>query len=436
MDFSCRNLRKSYCLHAVGKAQLKYDKDLKQTSIFCQISPETSVNGTPYTAELVCDESRILFARCYGCPAQEGFFINCAPFIFLKLFLTGVCKHVMAMVGWVHHSSVADSVTETLCYWRKAPLANFDVTLHPSKMNAREIAEVLPVLYKSDGSFMNKVKNCLQVCNAPILRNQLCSTVHPLCMHGLMYDFCRTASIADKNFTAFAQFVEVRLRSADKSLMQKTKEETRSQSASALWRILRYGRVTASILAEVAGCEKESAIERLVNKIFGAEKLKTTAAMARGLRIENDVRKQFCKTHRRQVQPGHFEMHPLYSIFGASPDGVGSDFILEIKSPVKNENAKNFLTADGKKPNRKVLLQILLQMKLCGKKTAYLLITDANFEENKKFKCIKINFDESSQELGQVALREKFYEAVRRAEEFYKKHVFYRMISKFRPILV
>lgn len=368
---------------------------------------------------------------------KKVFLLIARALFFLQMLLTGVCKHVMAVVGWIHHSSVADSVTDTLCYWRKAPLASIDVTLHPSKMNAQEIAEILPVLYNSDGSFLNKVKNCLEVRNAPsMLRNQLCSTIHPLCMHGLMFDFCRTASIADKNFTAFAQFVEVRLRSADKSLMQKTKEETRSQSASALWRILRYGRVTASILAEVAGCEKESAIERLVNKIFGAEKFKTTAAMARGLRIENDVRKQFCKTHRRQVQPGHFEMHPLYSIFGASPDGVGSDFILEIKSPVKNENAKNFLTADGKKPNRKVLLQILLQMKLCGKKIAYLLITDAKFEENKKFNCITINFDESSQELGQVALRETFYGAVRRAEEFYKKHVFYKMISKFRPILV
>jgi hypothetical protein len=115
---------------------------------------------------------------------------------------------------------------------------------------------------------------------------------------------------------------------------------------------------------------------------------------------------------------------PELPLCGASPDGVGIDFLLEIKSPARNENRKNFIKADGK-PTKKVLLQVLLQLKMSGKKKCYLIITDENFESNKKYETVEVVLDEESEKVLDTALAH--------AERFWEKHIFPVLARNMRP---
>lgn len=314
-----------------------------------------------------------------------------------------------------------------------------NLLLHPSKMTPNEIRVDLKSLYQSgSGTFLDDVKAKLLEMKVPsVLRAQFTNSNHPLCLHTLVHKFCTTRDYYDKSFDNLKGFVETALKSfeLDKEMALKTKVETQNQSSSPLWRLLRYGRITASSLAAAAGCKKDTSEERMVLKVFGAENLKATEAMTRGLRIENEVRRVFCRDKKRRVQLGHFAMSHKLPLFGASPDGIGSDFILEIKSPKENKNIVYYLKADGT-PTKKVLLQMLLQTKLCEKKKGYLLIPDENFESNEMYKCVEVEFDEDSIDPHQIKLREIFYDAIEKAETFYKKNVHPKLIERMRPILV
>lgn len=340
----------------------------------------------------------------------------------------------MATVAWVHYKAVEPSCTDTTCYWKKSALSAIDLTLHPSKMTPHEIAVDLKSAYRGNGLFLEKLKPVLMQLKVPsMLRSQLKNTSHPLCMQNLMHQFA-TSQVRDKSFQNFKDFVSASIRSLGKKIERETMIETRRQGESALWRLLRFGRVTASSLSAAAGCQKDSSEERMKRTVFGTEKFHPTLAMQRGLRIEDEVRQQFCKDRKRKVQLGHFLMSEELPLFGASPDGIGTDFILEIKSPSDNKNINNYIKVDGT-PTRKVLLQVLLQLKMSGKQRAYLLIADQDFEKNKLYKTIEVYYDEQSTEQGQLLLKNIFKEAISNAEEFYKKNIYYELVKRMRPIL-
>jgi putative phage-type endonuclease len=347
-----------------------------------------------------------------------------------------VCKHQLAVVAWAHYKAVEPSCTDVTCYWRKSALSCVDLTLHPSQMTPNEIGADLKSAYQGGGSFLDSLKPHIMTMRVPsLLKSQLVNTAHPLDMHVLMHKFCSSRSIADKSCENFKEFVSRAVNTVDPKILLETKVATKAQSKSAVWKLLRYGRITASTLATVAGCGKECTAESLVNKLFCSEKLKTTPAMARGLAIEDLVRSQFCKDTKRKVQEGHFLMHKEYPLFGASPDGIGNDFILEIKSPKENRSVRNYLKVDGT-PTKKVMLQILLQLKLCGKKKAFLLIPDENFEQNLKYQSVQVNFDDDSCDPEQLELQALFNSSVRKAEDFFKKYMYYKMIERMRPVIV
>ena len=79
-----------------------------------------------------------------------------------------------------------------------------------------------------------------------------------------------------------------------------------------------------------------------------------------------------------------------YVIFGASPDGVAEDFVLEIKSPTSLEAKKNYVNARGV-INKKFIAQMQLQMLFAKKQKALFVITPPNFEKlNEKEKLQNI----------------------------------------------
>ena len=70
--------------------------------------------------------------------------------------------------------------------------------------------------------------------------------------------------------------------------------------------------------------------------------------------------------------------HP---VFGASPDGISSTHVLEIKCPVSAKTKLNYINAKGEIVE-KVKSQIQLQMAFSGRRMGILCVADPDFEKS------------------------------------------------------
>ena len=65
-------------------------------------------------------------------------------------------------------------------------------------------------------------------------------------------------------------------------------------------------------------------------------------------------------------------------MLGASPDGIGSDYILEIKCPSSEKTVADYLSKGN--INKRCKGQINLQMLAAGKSKGLLVVADPEFE--------------------------------------------------------
>ena len=71
-----------------------------------------------------------------------------------------------------------------------------------------------------------------------------------------------------------------------------------------------------------------------------------------------------------------------YPMFGASPDGIFSTHVLEIKCPLTAKTELNYIDSNGR--TEKVKSQIQLQMVFTGREMGFLCVADPDFEKNQK----------------------------------------------------
>jgi hypothetical protein len=81
--------------------------------------------------------------------------------------------------------------------------------------------------------------------------------------------------------------------------------------------------------------------------------------------------------------------HP---IFGASSDGINSEFTVEIKCPINDKSYFNFIDKTGNITPR-YKSQVQLQLHISGRKFALFCVASPEFEKNKLVKIIKIPYD-------------------------------------------
>ena len=152
---------------------------------------------------------------------------------------------------------------------------------------------------------------------------------------------------------------------------------------------LRYGRITGSKLYEAAQCKTKDG--SLVKQILGATKLYENQHMKRGKKLEKLVLKQLAAKGYKIKKCG-FKIVPSHPIFGASPDGIGENYILEIKCPISNQTFKNYL-CNGQVMD-KFKSQMMLQMKATNNRRGLFCIADPKFEENKLLHTVWVDYDE------------------------------------------
>ncbi|KAJ6647925.1 hypothetical protein Bhyg_03149 [Pseudolycoriella hygida] len=254
---ACRSMGNKYGDEAIGRVQVKHTKT--SCSVIAAVTPEHKVRDQPFKVVVNVDvqNQKIKNAECQGCIAALG-----------------GCKHAIAVVGWLHRRSEEPSPTDQVCYWKKSVLATID-TSKPYHSDTEESSVYSDSEeYESDGfisafaaeSEKRNAKDC------PFLLHynfsKFCPPFLKISLHHCMVDYM--ASKVSHSPTDFKAFCMDRMNEA---LIEKISIETIGQHKSALWRELRYGRITGSIVYEVAHCKTSNG--STIDKIFGKKILDT-----------------------------------------------------------------------------------------------------------------------------------------------------------------
>lgn len=153
---------------------------------------------------------------------------------------------------------------------------------------------------------------------------------------------------------------------------------------------MRYARITASKLYAAAKCKTKEG--SLVKQILGASKMYQNAPMKRGKKLEKEILKQLAAKGFRIKKCG-FNVISTHPIFGASPDGIGEDYVVEIKCPISNTTFKDYICNGQITDKHKA--QVMLQMMAVNKKKGLFCVADPKFEENKILNLIWVAYNEN-----------------------------------------
>lgn len=209
------------------------------------------------------------------------------------------------------------------------------------------------------------------------------SAIDILNMKGLMSSF--SGDHPDHFIKHCRQFINFSILSSAEIL-------TIDQADTPLWFDMRYGRITASRIYQASRCKTKNG--SLVDSIMG-KRSGWSFAMQRGTNLEDkvfEVLKNEMALHGHHLKQCGFFLDETLPHFGASPDGISDDFVVEIKCPATPKTYSEYISVD--KLQRKYFAQIQLQMHITKRKKALLGVADLNFEHNNKVAHVWIDYDD------------------------------------------
>lgn len=316
---------------------------------------------------------------------------------------------------WLHRRSEEPSPTEVTCYWKKARLSAV-----PSSKKYVEVKEFLPkhtklpigdntVVFKRmlDAAINQNIKSL-------VTRYYVSSSTSKTDNSKILSLHYLIGLFKDGGGDSVDEFLKFATKEISEDVCLHAQTTTVAQNNSPMWHELRYGRITASKFYEAAKCK--TAEGSLVESIIGVRKMKTTKAMERGIKLEAAVINAVEEKLHIVVEKTGLIINPQYPIFGASPDGICNDFVVEIKCPISEVTFLNYIK-DGNITN-KYKAQVHLQMFLAKKKKALFCVAKPNFENSKEFEQVYVDFDED------------FFESIKNyAEMFWKNCIFKKLFT-------
>lgn len=290
---------------------------------------------------------------------------------------------------WLHRRSEEPAPTSLVCYWRKSVLSKVGTNIKFIKAVdiGRKVKQTVVDVSKSD-VFLNEV---LDMVNNHKYVSPLSVHTFPLSgpknlsLHNLMLTF--VASDLQQTPEDFLTFCSDFMTDED---VENACALSQTQSENSLWYELRYGRITASKLYDVAVCKTPSGT--LVNQIMGVTKQFETAAMKRGITLEKRVIKELEKKISGTIRSSGFNILKKYGVIGASPDGITDDSVVEVKCPISDTSFSRYINNEGK-ITKKFLAQINLQMLSANVNKGIFCVADPEFENNKKITTVHVEFD-------------------------------------------
>ena len=361
------------------------------------------MTAKPYREEVVIDEKRkeIERAECRDCAAAAG-----------------CCKHAVALLGWLERRSAEKSVTSTESYWRKARLSDV-----PSELKSHGIDRLA-----------KRPRVCRAECERPVnfLAQVLAGAPHGA--SGLIFQYEREtdadlkAISMDRMLREFIRdgggdcgaFVSYCAAKMGEELCERVQMATKAQSECALWHSMRFGRVTASKVYAVAHCV--SAVKPLVMAVIGASKLRDTAAMERGRRLEPAVLMKVGRVRKIRIKRCGIVLSQRCPMLGASPDGMTPDgkTVVEVKCPTTEDSRRRYLRTDGNVAAKHVA-QLQVLMALTGAEAALFCVADPRFEDSGKVDICTVPYDKVAAE-----------QLISACATFWSQHVFTELYASYR----
>lgn len=301
----------------------------------------------------------------------------------------GGCKHAVAFLMWAYRKSEEPSRTDIQCYWKKSKLASVGTNLKfitvEQMGGVDRLPQPLPV--PSNGQFLKDVVGGLKSSSSSSILLKYVGgkrLISDLSLHHLLRQFLKEGM---KTPTQFIDFCKINL---TQELYKNACNQTKEQCNSKLWHELRYGRITASRLHEVARCK--TATGTLTETIIGSLKIKETESMKRGKTLESRVRKELEKQIACKFENTGLMIYHDYPNMGASPDAINDEFVVEIKCPSTEKSVSDYVN-DGQLTN-KCKAQIQMQMHIFKKNKGIFCVADPGFEINKQIYIYHVDYDQ------------------------------------------
>lgn len=300
----------------------------------------------------------------------------------------------MAFVSWLYRKAQEPSVTSVQCYWKKSTLSAVGTRNQYSFIsNTKEQRKVqVPVAKDSPKKCFNEVceyfKKKKETKN--ILVVKLREMKYSLSIHHLMMMFKSLVDESDRSSDKFLSFCSSIMTDAT---CRSLSRQTLNQAGSRLWFDLRYARITASKIYEASRCK--TADGSLVKAVLGIVKVKETEAIKRGRDLEKEVLKEVRKTYCKRIKKSGFVMNKMYPIFGASPDGIMDEWVIEVKCPISDRTFSTYFEDNENVPAKKHKGQMALQMFMCDKNKGLFCVAHPDFENSRKVKIIEVFQDQS-----------------------------------------
>ncbi|KAJ8909294.1 hypothetical protein NQ315_017029 [Exocentrus adspersus] len=353
--------REEYGDSAVGYVELKREGTV--CILQCKVCPEHKVRTKNYSVRLIIDEQeeRIVDVSCG-------------------------CKHALSFVMWVHRRSEEPSPTDVTSYWVKPRLAKIGTSLkfiaasdfsedfnfsnpRPSTSGDTLTPAAPQSTFKED---LLNVAAANQLEGQIMKHSSTCNEQYvALSVFKQIFKFNREGGTTADNFI---EFFSSQMTS---NLCKFVEKETRGQSTSALWYEMRFGRITASKIYEFSHCQTPDGT--LVETIIGAYKVRDTKYMERGRMLEKRVLRCIENQISNKLHDCGLFVMPGFPVFGASPDAICADLVVEVKCP-SSEKQINMYIRDGVIAN-KYKAQIHIQMLCTNKRRGLFCVADPKFEE-------------------------------------------------------
>lgn len=126
--------------------------------------------------------------------------------------------------------------------------------------------------------------------------------------------------------------------------------------------------------------------------ILGGGRKLTTPAIERGINLEHKVLQVLKTGKKMQIPKCGLFTRPEFPIFGASPDGITSTHVIEIKCPSKDKTYMNYIK-DGQ-VTKKYYAQIQLQMLLARRQKGYFVVASPQFKTSKEVEIVEVELNE------------------------------------------
>ncbi|KAJ6642920.1 hypothetical protein Bhyg_07876, partial [Pseudolycoriella hygida] len=348
-----------------GDAAIGYVR-IKRSKVNCivdaRITPETSVNNTPYFVSVTVDEVNkdVTSASC-NCQASM---IN--------------CKHQTALIFWLLRRSEEPSPTEIACYWKKSILSTVK---NVKTKTVDELSKHSTVLAGASNTLLEEFIELGKETNASagVIRYSQYGARETGYMDHFMLSFVERFA---KEPTC-SDFLTYCSQQMSDHFCKKVFHETKEQSEKNQWYYLRFGRITASRIFEVSRCDTLDG--SLVDAIMGSRGSKGNVATMRGQKLEKEIFDLLKSKKNWTIEKSGILLSGDVPIFGASPDAISDEFIFEIKCPSKQKTISHYIE-NG------------LQMAMSGRSKGILVVADPDFEKNQKFTETLVDFNKDDLE--------------------------------------